>query len=146
MIRSGVAYQDAVVQNVDVSAIVAPYVIELDTDPRSLPSSIPSEHAAAWRRLVQINIMIAHYSQLIMTDCEVYVALEQTVRILNAYNGCGIRRLFMYLRGRNDVRATHVYDLHNGYKRFFIAAAAQLNRAHLAPARTVNHGAHTFTA
>jgi hypothetical protein len=145
LLRAGFAYHDAIVQNIDVGGIVNPYVVQLDADPRHLPSGIPSEHAAAWRRLVQVNIMIAHYAQLIMTECEVHIALEQTVRILNAYNGLGVRRLFQYLRQRADVRATHIYDLHNCYKRFFIAAAAQLNRTHLAPTQRVSHNTQSFT-
>lgn len=145
LLRAGFAYHDAIVQNIDVGGIVNPYVVQLDADPRHLPSGIPSEHAAAWRRLVQVNIMIAHYTQLIMTECEVHIALEQTVRILNAYNGLGVRRLFQYLRQRADVRATHIYDLHNCYKRFFIAAAAQLNRTHLTPAQRVSHNTQSFT-
>lgn len=140
------AYNDAVLHHIDIGSLVSPYVIDLEQDPRNLPSGIPAEHAAAWRRLVQIGIMIAHYSQLVMTDCEVYIALEQVTRILTAYNGVGIRRLFAHLRTRTDVRATHIYDLHNGYKRFFIAAAAQLNQAHIAPSTRVSDGTRVFSS
>ena len=145
LVRAGFAYRDAIVQNIDVAGLVNPYVVQLDADPRHLPSGIPSEHAPAWRRLVQVNIMIAHYTQLIMTECEIHIALEQCVRILNAYNAACVRRLFQHLRQRTDVRATHIYDLHNGYKRFFIAAAAQLNRTHLAPTTRVSHATQSFT-
>lgn len=145
LIRHNVPYNDAVLHNVDISTLIAPYVIQLERDPRDIPTGIPEEHAVAWRKLVQIGIMISHYSQLIMTDCEVYIALEQVSRILTAYNGHGVRQLFRYLRGRDDIRATHLYDLHNGYKRFFIAAAAQLNEAHVSPAARVSSGARVFT-
>lgn len=142
--RAGTPYADVVLHHIDISSLVSPYVIELDRDPRNLPAGIPAEHANAWRRLVQIGIMISHYTQLIMTDCEVHTALEQATRILTAYNGLGIRRLFSFLRSSTDVRSTHLYDLHNGYKRFFIAAAAQLNQAHILPSTRVSNGARVF--